>query len=119
MGSRLCVGLVLLGACATAGQSTDDQAGGLGDDAGTGSAMIDAPPPPPDACGDDDSDGVCNALDKCAGHPDDVDADADTIADGCDQCPGVDDRVDVNTNSVPDCTETQMRTIDLKVVGTN
>ncbi|NVB82500.1 MAG: hypothetical protein HOV81_29240 [Kofleriaceae bacterium] len=117
MGSRLCVGLVIVGACATAGQSTDDQ--GLGGDGGTGSAMIDAPPLPPDACGDDDSDGVCNIVDKCAGHPDNVDTDADTIADGCDRCPGVDDRVDINTNSVPDCAETQMRTIDLKSVSGN
>lgn len=113
MGSRLFVGLglVIVGACATAGQSSDDQ--GLGGDGGTIDAV------PPDACVDDDGDGVCNSADTCAGSPDDVDADADTVPDGCDRCPGVDDRIDVNTNSVPDCAETQTRTIDLKVVSGN
>ena len=117
MGSRLFVvlGCALVGACASAGHSTDDQAGGLGADASTGS-MTDAPP---DACGDMDNDGVCNADDACMGFPDSADADSDMGADGCDLCPGVDDRIDVNTNSVPDCTETATRTIDHKVVGTN
>lgn len=125
MGSRLfaSIGLALVGACATAGQSTDDQAGGVTSDGGTGSdsggEMHDADVPSPDACLDMDGDGVCNATDKCEGFPDNADADADTVADGCDQCPGVDDRVDVNTNSVPDCKEAVSRTIDLKVVGAN
>jgi hypothetical protein len=74
---------------------------------------------PLDACPDDDTDTVCNAADKCAGHPDNIDADMDTIADGCDQCPGVDDRPDVNANQTPDCLEYVTRTIPLKNVGTN
>lgn len=122
MGSRLFVGLgvALLGACATAGQSSGDQAGGLDPDAGNGSTeMHDAAVPSLDACGDDDGDSVCNADDQCEGFPDSADADADTVADGCDRCPGVDDRTDLNTNSVPDCAETASRTIDLKVVGGN
>ncbi|MEE9373058.1 MAG: hypothetical protein V3V00_08395, partial [Saprospiraceae bacterium] len=33
---------------------------------------------------DDDTDGVCNALDKCHGFPDHNDEDRDGIPDGCD-----------------------------------
>lgn len=73
----------------------------------------------PDACGDDDSDTVCNAVDKCPGHDDATDADADTVADGCDKCPGVDDRPDINANQMPDCLEYVSRTIALKSVGGN
>lgn len=126
MGARLLFSLAMafVGACATAeppanGQGAADPDAGASGGSGSGSAMIDAAPPGPDACVDSDGDGVCDVADLCAGFPDNADADADTIADGCDQCPGVDDRIDVNTNSVPDCTETQMRTINLKAVGTN
>ncbi|MEE9372900.1 MAG: hypothetical protein V3V00_07575 [Saprospiraceae bacterium] len=34
--------------------------------------------------GDDDTDGVCNVLDKCHGFPDHKDEDKDGIPDGCD-----------------------------------
>ena len=90
-----------------------------GDDAPPADAMIDARDVPVDGCADDDSDTVCNAVDKCAGHPDNVDADMDTVADGCDQCAGQDDRIDVNANQQPDCLEYVMRTITLKTVGSN
>ena len=110
--------LFAVSACASAGlpgtgDDDDDGHNMTGPDGSV--AMPDAPP----SCSDDDSDGVCNALDKCAGHPDSLDTDADTIADGCDRCAGADDRIDVNTNTVPDCVEVQTRTINLKAVGTN
>lgn len=110
--------LFAVSACASAGLPGT---GGDDDDGNNPTSPDSAVPTPdaPPACSDDDSDGVCNALDKCAGHPDGVDADGDTIADGCDRCAGADDRVDVNTNTVPDCVEVQTRTINLKAVGTN
>lgn len=115
---RALLAMIALAGCASAGQPRvggDDTSGG--DDA----PLIDAPKGAvtPDACGDDDGDTVCNAVDKCAGHPDNVDADADTIADGCDKCPGVDDRPDVNANQTPDCLEYVTRTITLKSVSGN
>lgn len=111
-------GCLFVAACAQAGSPRP----GTGDDTGGGD---DTPPVDaigsisPDACGDDDSDGVCNAADKCPGHDDAIDADADTVADGCDKCPGVDDRPDVNANQQPDCLEYVTRTIALKNVGGN
>jgi hypothetical protein len=108
---------VLVMGCASAGvpRVGGDDTGG-GDDAPPIDAMDTIPV---DACGDDDGDTVCNAADKCAGHPDNVDADTDTIADGCDRCPGVDDRPDINANQTPDCLEYVNRTIALKNVGLN
>lgn len=110
---------VLVLGCASAGvpQVGGDDTGG-GDDAPPVDAMesIDAIIP---GCADDDSDTVCNDVDKCAGHPDSVDADTDTVADGCDRCPGVDDRPDINANQTPDCLEYMTRTIPLKQVGGN
>jgi hypothetical protein len=74
---------------------------------------IDAP------CSDTDTDGTCDAVDKCAGMDDRLDADSDTVPDGCDRCAGFDDRVDVNGNSVPDACDVQMRTVNVKQVGGN
>lgn len=107
----------LLAACASAGQPSIG-----GDDTGGDDAPpIDAPSmtTSPDACPDDDMDGKCNNVDKCAGHNDAVDADGDMVADGCDKCPGVDDRPDLNMNATPDCLEYMTRTIALKSVGAN
>lgn len=73
----------------------------------------------PDACLDNDSDGTCNAVDKCPGKDDRMDADSDTVPDGCERCPGMDDRIDLNMNMTPDCAELMTRTIDIKKVGTN
>ena len=73
-------------------------------------------------CPDADADGVCDAVDACAGGDDGVDADSDGIPDDCDPCPygnlddsdgdGVcdssdicpsgDDAVDNDGDSVPD-----------------
>lgn len=104
-------------ACAQAGQP---RIGG-DDTGGDDTAPIDAPIGSmlPDACGDDDMDTVCNAVDKCPGFNDATDADQDTVADGCDKCPGADDRPDLNANQMPDCLEYVMRTVPLKVVGSN
>ncbi len=38
------------------------------------------------SCADDDQDGVCNAVDRCAGYDDAVDTDGDGTPDGCDEC---------------------------------
>ena len=40
--------------------------------------------------GDDDNDGVCDAMDICPGGDDNVNSDADGIPDGCDNCDTVD-----------------------------
>ena len=96
--------------CASAG-ATDPSQQGAAD-----AQMIDVPP---DACPDTDNNNTCNNVDKCPMHDDRVDSDSDTIADGCDKCPGKDDRIDVNANGVPDCTELQLRTIDVKLVNGN
>ena len=37
-------------------------------------------------CQDDDNDGVCNAVDVCAGFDDSIDTDGDGVPDGCDNC---------------------------------
>ena len=111
------IAAMLLAACAQAGQP---RIGG-DDTGGDDTAPIDAPKGSmlPDACGDDDMDTVCNAVDKCPGFNDATDTDGDTVADGCDKCAGVDDRPDLNANQMPDCLEYVMRTIPLKVVGSN
>lgn len=112
MRSTLLLAAALAG-CASAGTP------GAGDDDG-GSGAVDARVDvPPDACLDTDGDGACDAVDACPGHDDRVDTDADTVADGCDLCPMADDRVDVNANMVPDCSELQMFSADVKVVGGN
>jgi hypothetical protein len=61
----------------------------------------------PDGCdstptGDDDNDGVDNAVDQCPGSDDNLDADGDGVADGCDICPGSDDNVDTDNDGTPD-----------------
>lgn len=48
-------------------------------------AMIDTPPI--DACIDTDNDGVCDAMDICAGGDDNLDTDHDTVPDHCDDWP--------------------------------
>ncbi len=111
------IAAMLAAACAQAGQP---RIGG-DDTGGDDTAPIDAPTGSmlPDACADDDMDTVCNTVDKCMGHNDAIDTDADTVADGCDKCAGVDDRPDLIANQMPDCLEYVMRTIPLKVVGSN
>ena len=39
------------------------------------------------SCADSDGDTICNAVDKCPGFDDRLDADGDTIPDGCDTWP--------------------------------
>ena len=52
-------------------------------------------------CGDDDGDSVCDALDRCMGHDDRLDADSDGVPDGCDRCSSGDDEIDPDGDGVP------------------
>ncbi|MBL8787099.1 MAG: putative metal-binding motif-containing protein, partial [Deltaproteobacteria bacterium] len=60
------------------------------------------------ALADDDHDGTCNALDRCAGFDDRADADGDRIPDACDLCLGPDGLVDLDGDGFPsgcDCND--------------
>jgi len=83
--------------------------------------------------GDDDNDGVCNAVDiclegddnadtdldgvpdvcdKCPGYDDNQDDDEDDVADGCDQCPGFDDNEDCDGDGVIDGCDNCVNAVD-------
>ena len=51
---------------------------------------------------DDDSDGVCNAVDVCVGFDDTADADGDLVPDGCDVCDGDDASGDSDSDGTCD-----------------
>lgn len=57
---------------------------------------------------DTDTDGTCDARDRCPGFDDRLDADADRIPDGCDKCLGPDGLVDLDGDGFPsgcDCND--------------